>query len=215
MSAWPLSNKLSHWSGLACLLVILGLFTGCKTSGEKMVRSAKEKVHEGMSREEVIALLGKPKESLRGFDEIAIDLFYSPENNPSHRPADAGYSGTTSLDSVSVRYSADRKVEKVLHSKGNVIWNNKAFGSVPGGSVVHVLDTRLIKKGKTTLKQLTEWYGDPTSTTLSFNGQAGYCWIFINAGPLTGLKMEMLMIEVDAAEKVDSLVVTENWNWDY
>lgn len=208
-------SSLKYWSLLICLSLLLGLTSGCKTSGEKMITTAKEKIHEGMPREQVLAKMGKPVLSMRGFDEIAIDQFITTLDNPSHRPGDAGYKGATSLTTVSVRYNAERKVEKVLYSTGNVIWNNKSYGTVAGGNITHVLDTRLIKKGETTLQQLVTWYGEPTARALSFDDEETYVWYFVSAGPLTGLKADNLRIWLDPRGKVASLVILEDWNWDY
>src|SRR5688572_19202751 len=106
---------------LGCLLTLVSLLSGCQTSSKQLELSAKGEVHEGMTRDEVIKLLGKPDLSARGFKELAIDRFVAQEKDYRYLPADSGYDGPTVVNSLTVLYTADRKVDKIHHSRGNVV----------------------------------------------------------------------------------------------
>jgi len=198
-----------------CALAMVAVLSGCQTSGKKLELSAKGEVHEGMSRDEVLKILGKPDFSARGFKELAVDRFVAQEKDYRFLPADSGYDGPTVVDSLTVLYTADRKVAKVHHSRGNVVWNSRTYGDAAGGTIAHTLDTRSIKEGETTLTELKAWFGEPTSTSLYFDEQLSYEWVFIKSGYLTGAKVELLRTSFDAHGKVENLVVWEDWNWDY
>ncbi len=212
----PVNERVLNWLAKLCsTLVMAVILSGCQTSGKKLEVSAKGEVREGMSRDDVIKLLGKPDFSARGFKELAIDRFVAQEKDYRFLPADSGYDGPTVVDSLTVLYTADRKVTKVHHSRGNVVWNSRVYGDAAGGTIAHTLDTRSIKEGETTLTELKAWFGEPTSTSLYFDEQLSYEWVFIKSGYLTGVKVELLRTSFDAQGKVENLVVWEDWNWDY
>lgn len=212
---WGNAKTSAWWTKWSCWLLLAVLAVGCKTSGEKLASSAKGEVHEGMSRDEIIKLLGKPDFSARGFKELAIDRFVAQEKDYRYLPADSGYDGPTVVDSLTILYSADRKVTKVHHSRGNVVWNSRVYGDAAGGTIAHTLDTRTIKEGETTLAELKAWFGEPTSTSLYFNEQLTYEWVFVKSGYLTGFKIEFLRTSFTTEGKVENLLVLEDWNWDY
>jgi len=198
------------------LVVALSLaITGCQTSPKKLAASAKGEIHEGMSRDEVHKILGKPDLMLRGFAEVRLDRYRAQEKDYRYLPADSGYTGSTVLDSLSIRYNGEQRVEKILHSHGYVVWNSHTYGDTAGGTVAHTLDTRTIKRGESTLTQLKSWFGEPTSTCLSFDDELIYEWVFVKSGALTGIKYELLRTSFDADGKVDYLLILEDWNWDY
>lgn len=209
------AKTVALWTKWSCWLLLAVLVAGCKTSGEKLASSAKGEVQPGMTREEVIKLLGKPDFSARGFKELAIDRFVALEKDYRYLPADSGYDGPTVVDNLTVVYTADRKVAKVHHSRGNVVWNSRTYGDAAGGTIAHTLDTRTIKEGETTLADLKSWFGEPTSTSLQFDEQLLYEWVFVKSGYLTGFKVELLRAGFTADGKVENLVVWEDWNWDY
>ncbi|MCD6050017.1 MAG: hypothetical protein K0Q55_1420 [Verrucomicrobia bacterium] len=200
---------------LGCLLTLVSLLSGCQTSSKQLEASAKGEVHEGMTRDEVIKLLGKPDLSARGFKELAIDRFVAQEKDYRYLPADSGYDGPTVVNSLTVLYTADRKVDKIHHSRGNVVWNSRTYGDATGGTIAHTLDTRSIKEGETTLAEMKTWFGEPTATLLHFDKQLSYEWVFVKSGYLTGFKTELLRAGFTADGKVENLVVWEDWNWDY
>lgn len=210
-----IQNILKKAALLGCLLTLITVITGCQTSPKKLAASAKGTVHEGMSRDEVIRILGKPDMMLRGFDEKRLDRYRTQEKDYRYLPPDSGYSGSTVLDTLSIRYDSNQKVEEVLHSRGYVVWNSHIYGDTAGGNIAHTLDTRTIKRGESTLTQLKDWFGEPTSTYLNFDSGVNYEWVFVKSGPLTGLKFELLRTSFDAEGKVDFLVILEDWNWDY
>ncbi len=212
----PVNERVLNWlAKLGSTLIMAVILSGCQTSGKKLEVSAKGEVHEGMSRDEVIKLLGKPDFSARGFKELAIDRFVALEKDYRYLPADSGYEGPTVVDSLTVVYTADRKVAKVHHSRGSVVWNSRMYGDAAGGTIAHTLDTRTIKEGETTLAELKAWFGEPTSTILYFDEQLTYEWVFVKSGYLTGFKVEFLRTSFAADGKADYLLVVEDWNWDY
>lgn len=191
------------------------LIVGCQTSPKKLAVSAEGKIHEGMSRDEVHNILGKPDVMLRSFDEKRVERYKADEKDYRYLPADSGYSGPTVLTSLSIRYDGDQKVDKILHTKGYVVWNSHVYGDTTGGTIAHTLDTRTIKRGESTLTQLKSWFGEPTSTWLYFDDDLLYEWVFVKSGALTGAKTELMRASVNAEGKLNYLLILEDWNWDY
>jgi outer membrane protein assembly factor BamE (lipoprotein component of BamABCDE complex) len=210
-----LENIVKRLVRTSLVLALSLLITGCQTSPKKLAASAKGEIHESMTRDEVHKILGKPDLMLRSFEEERLDRYVAQEKDYRYLPADSGYTGSTVVDSLSIRYDSNQKVEKILHSRGYVVWNSHAYGDTAGGTIAHTLDTRTIKRGESTLAQLKNWFGEPTSTCLSFDNELMCEWIFVKSGALTGIKYELLRTYFETDGKLDYLIILEDWNWDY
>jgi len=198
---------------LIFMIICLALLTGCKTSGERLELSTRAKLKTGMPRAEVLKLFGKPYKSFRGEGNASLDMFRSFHEDPRYRPPEAGYSGPTSLRGLTVRYSADGLVDKFLYTEGNMIWNARSYGSVPGGTMVHELDTRRIKKGITTVAELEAWFAEPSGLSFDLEGDNKYHWIFVTSGYLTGLQGNELIVTTGKDGVVKDFLVLEDWKW--
>jgi hypothetical protein len=204
-------KKLGLRIGLLCTLLLLGLTNGCKSSGERLEASASAKLTNGMDRDAVLHVYGKPYKSLRGPEGKSLDIFRSFERDPRFIPREAGYSGPTTYRILTVLYDSGGKVTKHLYSSGNVIWNGRSYGSAPEGVIVHELDPKRIKKGETSVKQLVDWFYEPSGTGFNLEDETQHHWIFIRSAYFTGVQGNELVVDVSPDGLVKDFIIYDDW----
>jgi hypothetical protein len=178
------------------LTVLLG---GCASPGAFLEESAMLQVQPGMTRAEVIRIMGQPKTSETGPDQTRMDEYVLMLDQPS-----SPTSGNLSYRKFQVLYKADGKVwYKESFSSLIPYWqqhNGIAIGGIRGG----LKAIPKIEPGVTHVTELTAKIGEPMLIDMGLEGERLYHWFVIegvrnsNVLKITG----RLVVMLDAGNRI-------------
>lgn len=191
------------------LLLLTSLFAGCSTPGLFLEESAVSKVKPGMERKEVLKLVGQPGRTLKGPDGDFLDEYRTILDQPTFSKRTT-VTGSMSLRSLQVYYSADGKVSFVDSYKAAIPYWQQLNGVVHAGIRGGMEAVPKIEKGVTHLYELTEKIGEPMLVTRDFDGDKYYVWYVYEAPRNSNalkVKSELRLVLDDNKYIADYLIV--------
>jgi len=189
-----------------CLLL---LCFGCTSPGEQLDKSAVTQVKTGMDRKDVIKLLGEPKSTERGPEQMSLDDYMVDFDQPRFMNSSVA-NGEWLIKSMQVIYDGKMKVHDFYSYEGKLPYRQLANGNLQAGKADAESRLPKIQKSKDHFYDLVEWFGEPTVTRIDLDGRAHYHWIFFQRNrKQTMIKYQQLEVILDNDRFVSDFIITE------
>jgi hypothetical protein len=190
-----------------CALAVLG--TGCLTPGQRLEPQVISQIHDGMSRDEVHRLVGRPGVTVSGPEFRTLDEHWFLFDRPRATFGFGTNDGSFVLRDLHVLYSASRVVEKFRFHEGTVRYDSK-FAKVLLGTPISPEALAAIQKGTSTRAELEQRLGPPASVGLNLEGLEIYVWIFVDAPALGSARVKELLVTLNDEGVVQDFVVGDS-----
>ncbi len=173
-------GKVGLLSRSVILLFLVACITGCSSPGAMLQESAVKQVKEGMSREEVLRIMGQPKKMVKGPDGEQADQYVVFLQQPTFTDK-SNLNGTLMLKTLQVFYDPSGKVEFVENYEAPIPYWKLLDGVARAGIKGGIAAIPKIEKEMTNLYELTEKLGEPMGVYRSLDGLKSYSWFVFEA----------------------------------
>ena len=183
------TRKLGLLPRCLMLLLLAACITGCSSPGAMLQESAIKQVKEGMTRQEVLRIMGAPKKTVTGPGLGRLDNYRVIFDMPtfSNRPSPAG---DFTLRSLQVFYDDSGKVDFVESFESTIPYWQLLDGIPRGGIRGGVEAIPKIEKSITNLYDLTAKIGEPMLVSRTLEGDTFYSW-FVYEGKRSNNLLEV------------------------
>ncbi len=193
------------------LLLLVGLLAGCASPGVFLEESAIDKIQPGMTRKEVVQIMGQPGKSHQGPDNTRLDNYRLMLDQPnfSKRTSMAGH---MSLRSFQVLYDKDGKVAYREKFMSMIPYWQQLDGTVRGGIRGGIEAIPKMERKTTHITEVTAKIGEPMLIDTDLDGVRMYHWFVCEAGrnnSQLSVTAELVMV-LDAGNYVDDYVLSEH-----
>lgn len=197
-----------RFSSSVCFCLLLALLAGCASPGTMVDPSAVKQVKVGMTRTEVLRIMGEPKSTVTGPELGRLDnyrvIFETPNSSRMNE-------GSFILRSLQVFYDASGKVDFVESYESTIPSWRQLDGIPRAGIKGGVGAIPKIERGVTNLYDLTAKLGEPMAIEQTLEGNKTYHW-FVFEGKLRNAQLDViadLVVAVDANRYIEDYRLIE------